>query len=157
MAVPGVCSSSSCEGASPGSPSSGRLYKHARLTRKIRREQGKRQQSLCCKGRGLWHQVTGCSSQVGFRLLSTPCLSGSVPPLHEPRGHKEEGRGVGHKGPSKDTVGANLHSLQRSSAVHDCKYLGPSKSRFLPRPLFLPVHHLLSLRLSTPPACSPCC
>jgi len=82
MAVPGV-SSSSCGAASPASPSSGRLYKHAGLTQKIRREQGKRQQSLFCNGKGLRHQVTGCSSRVGFRLLSTPCLSGSIPPMSQ--------------------------------------------------------------------------
>lgn len=76
MAVPGVSSSGA---ASPASPSFGRLYKHAGLTQKIRREQGKRQQSLFCNEEGLQHQVTGCSSQVGLRLLSTPCGAGPIP------------------------------------------------------------------------------
>lgn len=50
------------------------------LLRRLEGKRGKRQQSLFCNGEGLRHQVTGCSSRVGFRLLSAPCLSGSIPP-----------------------------------------------------------------------------
>lgn len=154
MAVPGV-SSSSCGAASPASPSSGRLYKHAGLTQKIRRERGKRQQSLFCNEEGLWHQVTGCSSQVGFRLLSTPCLSGSIPPMSQ-GGTRRRAVAWATKDPARTRAGPNLHSLQHSSGSHDCKYLVlPKADRSLRRSIFLPIRDLLSLHLSAVPACSP--
>lgn len=73
------------------------------LLRRLEGERGKRQQSLFCNGEGLRHQVTGCSSRVGFRLLSAPCLSGSIPP--SAKGARGGGPCRGHKGASKDTCG----------------------------------------------------